>query len=238
MKSSHCEDITPFELSPSDTAPQSNTSWPLKELKDHLTKIFRLGEWDINNSPLPSNTENDIVASFELDVLSPFTGLAEGKLTQNSMANDHNVSNTTLFPSQPGVTMHYTAGCQENMQDDYTPPAIIKMDRWWFDKPEYEDPSIEWDYLPDNSPLKGKEKATWHRKRTEPYPVPAPKLLHSDGRRKPGYVDRRKEQRWSRYRRNARLSREGILFRLHTAGREGADRRGNILFQVPVHNSF
>ena len=128
---------------------------PLKGLRNNLSKVLGLGEV---NSKAASSQHEDLMTTSKpesdrmLDVLTDY------------------IDDTPPCVPGPSGTPRVTTSAKHNTAtDDPTPlrrsPSFTELKSWSTQDVEIDYGGMELNYLPENSPLKGKEKAEWIKKR-------------------------------------------------------------------------
>ena len=143
-------DYTTHKPERSHASATTSTS-PLKELRNNLSKVFGLGEVD---SKATSSRDEDLMKRESDQMVDVLT--------------DYIDDTPPCVPGPSGTSRVTTTTSHNTMTDEPTPlrrfPSFTELKSWATKDPEIDYEGMELDYLPDNSPLKGKEKAEWIKK--------------------------------------------------------------------------
>jgi hypothetical protein len=131
---------------------------PLKELRNNLSKVFGLGEVD---SKASSSQDGDLMTTSKLESDQMVDVLADY------------IDDTPPCVPGPSGASRVTPTTSRTTATDERPtlrrfPSFTELKSWSTKDPEIDYEGMELNYLPDNSPLRGKEKAEWVKKKIDP----------------------------------------------------------------------
>jgi hypothetical protein len=163
-------------------ASETTSTSPMKELRNNLSKLFGLGEVD---SKATSSQGEDLFTVSRPESDQMVDVLADC------------IDNTPpCMPGPSGTSRVTTTTSHNTMTDESTPlrrfPSFTELKSWSTKDPEIDYEGMELNYLPDNSLLKGKEKAQWIKK------IDPTEQFRRSGRNYVRYMNRRQVQEQAR----------------------------------------